>query len=100
MALINAQTGEYLKITALQFDFQAGNHHINYLIFKDADQRQRYDAGLSLYEQPQSGQYNGFGYIDNALKAANTQKATVKDELMNACYTALKNDVFNSWIDG
>lgn len=100
MALINTQTGEYLKVVSMQFDFAAGNHHISYLIFKDLDQRQRFDAGLSLYEQPQSGQYNGFGHIEAALKATNTNKATVFDELMNACYVALKDDVFSNWING
>ena len=100
MALINSQTGEYLKIVSMQFDFAAGNHHVSYLIFKDLYQRQRYDAGLSLYEQPQSGQYNGFGHIENALKATNTNKATVYDELFNACYAALKADVFSGWENG
>lgn len=99
MALINSQTGEYLKVVSMQFDFAAGNHHVSYLIFKDLDQRQRYDAGLSLYEQPQSGQYNGFGHIETALSAITNGIDNIKNTLLTACYLALKADMFGTWGD-
>jgi hypothetical protein len=97
MALKNNTTGEYLKITSFQFDFQAGNHHISYLIFANVEQRQRFDAGLSEYETYKHGQYNGIGIINDALNLTATGNA--KDAIFNACYTALKQDMFKDWID-
>jgi len=97
MALKNNTTGEYLKITSFQFDFLTGNHHINYLIFANAEQRQRFETGLSDYETYKHGQYNGIGIINNALNLIAT--GTAKDAIFNACYTALKNDMFQDWID-
>ena len=67
MALVNSQTGEYLKVTGMQFDFALGNHHINYILFKDLEQRQRYESGMDEFEQYQSRQYNGIGAINDAL---------------------------------
>ena len=98
MALTNTQTGEYLKIISFQFDFKAGNHHITYYIFKDADQRNRYESGLSEYELFKQSQYNGIGIINNQLSAI-TDKTTAKDAIFKACYDSLKADMFNSWVD-
>lgn len=100
MAIVNQTTGEYLKVTGFQIDIPAGNHHVNYLIFANAEQRQRYDSGLSPYEVFKSGQYNGFGHIETALGQLPDATKNVKDAILTACYSALKNDMFSSWIDG
>jgi len=98
MALTNPNTGEYLKITGMQFDFAHGNHHINYLLFANAEQRQRYETGLSPYEVFQNGQYNNFGVIETELSAS-TDKSTAKDILFDSMYKALKRDIFVDYID-
>ena len=99
MALVNPQTGNYVKITGFQFDFPMGNHHINYIIFKDLEQRQRYESGLNEFEQSQTKQYNGFGAINDALESEPIQATTVKDVTYNAMYKALKADLFAGWED-
>lgn len=99
MALLNQSSGEYLKIVSMQFDFTTGNHHVNYLIFKDLEQRQRYDRGITEYEKYQSGLFNGLGYIDVEINKAITETTTAKDAILSACYHALKADMFGSWID-
>ena len=99
MALMNQTTGEYLKVTAMQFDFAVGNHHISYYIFANADQRHRYDAGLTAYEIYKTGQYNGIGHIETALNQLPAGIETARDAVFNACYNALKLDMFANWID-
>ncbi len=99
MAIQNATTGEYLKITSMQYDFAKGNHHITFLIFANADQRQRYDAGLSEYEKYKQGQYNGYGHINDALAVLPNGLESTKQAMFNAAYTALKNDIFTGWVD-
>ena len=99
MALVNPQTGNYVKITGFQFDFPMGNHHINYIIFKDLEQRQRYESGLNEFEQSQPKQYNGFGAINSALESEPIQSPTVKDVMFNAMYKALKVELFPNWED-
>ena len=98
MALRNPQTGEYLKIVSFQFDFQHGNHHITYLIFRDQEQRERFEQGLGDYEKYQWGMYNGIGVIEEKLRQelANT---TPKEAIYKACYDSLKADVFAGWED-
>lgn len=98
MALTNPNTGEYLKITGMQFDFAHGNHHINYLLFANAEQRQRYETGLSPYEVFQNGQYNNFGVIEAELNDY-IQHKVVGEALLNAMYRALKSEVFVEYID-
>ena len=99
MALVNSQTGEYLKVTGMQFDFALGNHHINYILFKDLEQRQRYESGVGEYEQYQTKQYNGIGHIETALSAITNGIDNIKNTLLTACYIALKADMFSSWGD-
>lgn len=99
MAITNLNTGEYLKIIGFQADFPLGNLNIVYFVFANAEQRQRFESGLSEYEIFKNGQYNGFGHIQNALEESTTGTETIKDALFNACYSALKQDVFNGWID-
>ncbi len=98
MALKN-ETGEYLKITSMQFDFASGNHHISYYIFANQEQRLRYDNGLTPYEIYKSGQYNGIGHIETALNQLPAGIETARDAVINACYNALKLDMFANWID-
>ncbi len=98
MALQNIATGEYLKITAMQFDFKQSNHHISYYIFANKEQRDRFDSGLTPYEVYVSGMYNGIGNIENALIDV-TDKANTKDALFDAMYKALKSDMFSNWTD-
>lgn len=100
MAIVNINTGEYLKVTGFHIDVPAGNSNIHYLIFANAEQRQRYESGLSPYEVFKNGQYNGFGHIENALGQLPDATKSVKDAILTACYTALKNDMFSDWIDG
>ena len=69
MALVNPTTGNYVKITGFQFDFPMGNHHINYLLFKDLEQRQRYESGIDEFEQYQSRQFNGMELLTMPLTA-------------------------------
>lgn len=89
-----------MKVTGFQMDIPAGNHHVNYLLFANLDQRQRYDSGLSPYEVFKSGQYNGFGNIEIALLLLPDATKSTKDAILTACYSALKNDMFSDWIDG
>ncbi|MEN6294536.1 MAG: hypothetical protein ABFD61_00230 [Chloroherpetonaceae bacterium] len=98
MALLNKETNEYLKITAIQFDFASGNLNLTYLIFKDAEQRQRYEGGLSEYEIYKNGQFNSVGYINEELNRE-TEKKTAYEALFDACYMAMKQDVFQNWVD-
>ena len=98
MALRNTATGEYIKVTGMQFDFANGNHQVNYITFANLEQRQRYESGLSPYETTTPGQYNNFGIIEVGL-SANTDKATVKDVLFDAMYKALKSEIFTEWVD-
>ena len=99
MALVNPTTGNYVKITGFQFDFPMGNHHINYLIFKDLEQRQRYESGIDEFEQYQSKQYNGIGAINEALNSIPTTDNDVYSVLFAAMYGALKADLFKDWVD-
>ena len=99
MAISNIVTGEYLKITGFQADFQNGNLNIVYLRFSDAEQRVRFETGLSPYENYVMGQYNGFGHISASLNLENNEQNTIKESLLSACYNALKSDVFHEWID-
>ena len=98
MALLKQETGEYLKITGIHFDFTAKNHHIAYYIFANAEQRARYEQGMSEYEVFKTGQFNSTNLIETEItKDLNIAKA--KDSVFNACYTALKADVFSEWVD-
>lgn len=98
MALTNPKTGEYVKITGMQFDFAHGNHNLHYLVFANADQRQRYETGLSPYEMFLNGQYNNFGVISVEL-ASNTDKKTPKESLFDSMYKALKTEFFTEYVD-
>lgn len=97
MAIKNNITGEYLKITSMQYDFDKGNHHISYIIFANEEARARYTTGLGDYEQYKTGQYNGIGIIESSLNVDYTGNA--KAQLYNAGYSALKNDMYSGWVD-
>ena len=99
MALKNTETGEYLKVVSMQFDFAVGNHHISFYIFANQEQRQRYESGLSPYEVYKSSQYNGIGNIEAALGTLPANAESAKDAVFNACYNALKSDMYCNWID-
>lgn len=99
MAIKNPSTGEYIKVTGFQADFPAGNLNIQYLKFANLEQRIRYDSGLGEFEIFITGQYNGFGYIENAMNTNADNNKSVKDNLLSACYSALKSDLFSSWED-
>ena len=55
MALKNPNTNEYLKITDFHYSEQTKNWQIDYLIFANLEQRERWDEGLSQYERTNSG---------------------------------------------
>ena len=99
MALQNIKTGEYLKITGFQADFRAGNLNVPFLIFRDAEQRARFETGLGEYEVYKNGQFNGIGHIENALVVNPDSSKSTKDAILTAGYTAMKSDMFNEWID-
>ena len=100
MAIVNQVTGEYLKVVGTYTDFQQKLYYINYFIFANAEQRQRFESGLSPYEVFKSGQYNGIGHIENAIALLPDATKSVKDAILTACYSALKNDMFSDWVDG
>lgn len=99
MALVNTKTNEYLKITSIDLDFQAGNYNIQYYIFKDADQRSRFDVGLSEYELYKASSYNSYGIIESKLTAPQTKLMTAKDTIFAAAYNSLKADIYTGWTD-
>lgn len=99
MALKNTETNEYLKVSSMNFDFLTGNHQVNYLLFADSEQRQRFETGLSPYEVYGQGIYNGIGHIENSLASSPEGISDTKQAMFKACYTALKADVFVDWVD-
>jgi hypothetical protein len=99
MALLNNTTGEYLKIISIHLDFGNNNNHFNYYIFRDLEQRQKYDAGLGEFEIFKTGQYNGINTIIEEINKSADNTLNIKNNLISAGYKALKNDMFNNWVD-
>ena len=98
MALKNPNTNEYLKITNFHFDEQSQFWNIGYLIFADKEQRDRWENGLSNYERTESGLYNGaYAQIEMNKNADNA--ITILNNVKRGGYEALKNDMFENWID-
>lgn len=101
MALINNTTGEYLKIYNVHVELKNKNHIYHYIIFANQEQRQRYDDQLNQYETFKRGVYNSSVQIDNIISTNANSNKSVKDNLITACYTAMKTDeIFSNWIDG
>ena len=99
MALKNEATGEYLKITNFHYDEKDQNGGIGYIIFANLEQRQRWENGLSEYENVKIGpSYNGAGLheVFNAMPDANL---STMNNIKKNSYIALKNDMFSEWID-
>ncbi|RME19374.1 MAG: hypothetical protein D6799_01395 [Bacteroidetes bacterium] len=95
MALKNPNTGEYLKVVGFQADFRFQIFTITYLIFKDQEQRQRYESGLSPYENFQHGMEN---FTNEQWLSAQVSNTT-KDSILTTAYNVLKNGVFAGWED-
>lgn len=101
MALINPTTGEYLKIYNVHVELKNNNHNYQYIIFADEEQRQRYDTGLSNYENVKRGVYNSSVLIHNKLNTTSIGNKSIKDNLISAGYDIMKLDgIFSNWIDG
>ena len=98
MALKNPNTNEYLKITDFHYSEQTKNWQIDYLIFANLEQRERWDEGLSQYERTNSGIYNG-AYLQIELSKNANNSITILNNIKQGGYIALKNDMFNEWID-
>lgn len=94
MALKNESTGEYFKIINIRLNPM----DVDYLIFKDYDQRQRFESGLSPYEHYKSGSYNG-GLLATQLELKGDATKSVRENVITAAYNALKLDMFSEWID-
>ncbi len=97
MALKNNETGEYLKIIGVHFDLVNNNHHYDYYIFANLEQRQRFESGLSPYEIFKTGQYAS-SEISNVLTSS-TFADNIKNSVITQGYNLLKNDMFNTWVD-
>lgn len=97
MALKNNETGEYLKIIGVHFDLVNSNHHYDYYIFANEEQRQRFESGLSHYEIFKMGQYAS-SVVSNVLTIS-TFEDNIKNTLITQGYILLKNDMFNNWVD-
>jgi len=101
MALINPTTGEYLKIYDVHIELKNNMHDYQYIIFANEAQRQRYDNGLSEYENVKRGIYNSSVQLDTAINASASSNKSIKNNLLTAGYDVMKADeIFSTWIDG
>ena len=98
MALKNEETGAYLKITAFHYNEKDQNGGIDYLVFANLEQRQRWENGLSNFERTETGSYNGAG-IHTVFNAVPDASLTTINNIKKNSYIALKNDMFSDWID-
>lgn len=96
MALKNTQTNEYVKI----IDVSIEQKRVKYFLFANLEQRQRFESGLSKFEN----------FFDNAVFETNNEleiilsqnadsSKSIKDNLLIAGYNFLKATQFNEWID-
>jgi len=101
MALVNPTTGEYLKIYDVRVELKNELHTVSYVIFADEAQRQRYDNGLSEYENVKRGIYNSSVQLDTAINASADSSKSIKNNILTAGYDVMKADeIFSTWIDG
>jgi len=101
MALINPTTGEYLKIYDVHIELKNNMHDYQYIIFANEAQRQRYDNGLSEYENVKRGIYNSSVQLDTAINASASSNKSIKNNILTAGYDVMKADeIFSTWIDG
>ena len=91
MALLNPNTGEYLKVTEIWIDVMMNVFRIRYLLFANREQRERvwsltpyekYEEKIAQYEIPEV-EVNGL----------------LKDVLIERAYILLKNDMYVEWVD-
>jgi hypothetical protein len=101
MALINPTTGEYLKIYDVHIELKNNMHDYQYIIFANEAQRQRYDNGLSEYENVKRGIYNSSVQLDTAINVSADSSKSIKNNILTAGYDVMKADeIFSTWIDG
>lgn len=101
MALINPSTNEYLKIYDVHIELKSDNHTYQYIIFANEEQRQRFDTGLSEYENIKRGMYNSSVNIENEINELADDESSIKDNIITAGYNVMKSDeIFSNWIDG
>ena len=101
MALTNPTTGEYLKIYDVHIELKNNNHNYQYIIFANAEQRQRFDNGLNDYETYKRGMYNSSVQINNNINLLSDCNKSIKDNLIASGYEVMKTDeIFSNWIDG
>jgi hypothetical protein len=100
MALINPNTGEYLKIYDIHIELKNNSHNFWYNIFLNEDQRLRYDTNLSEYETFKKCFYNSSSKIDTKINES-LENDSIKNALLTFCYEFLKSEeTFKDWIDG
>lgn len=101
MALINQTTDEYLKIYNIHVELKNNNHNYQYIIFANESQRQRYDSGLSDYENIKRGMYNSSVNIEQNIQNLSDGDKSIKDNIITVGYELMKLDeIFSNWIDG
>jgi len=94
MALKNELTGEYLKVINVRLEPMDAD----YIIFKDQEQRLRFESGLNPYETIRGSSYNG-GLLDIELNKQADANLSIINNMKKATYSALKQDMFSNWID-
>lgn len=97
MALQNQLTKEYLKV--YNAGFKDNRLRFAYKIFANSEQRQRFDEGLSDYENYQEG-FKTVTKEEQLINDIADGKKSVKDNLITKCYEELKiEDEFKEWSD-
>lgn len=86
MALITSE-GRYVKVLYPSSDFQ----RVQYLIFRNADQRSRYPDALEPFETFKQDSLYTPGLLGLLGETANGGE-TIFNNVIAACYAALKND--------
>lgn len=93
MALRNPETGEYLKIVHILYDVVYSRLNIQFYLFRNREQRERFEAGLDRYEK-----YD-FGQADFFCDISNEGSNDLKSNLFAFCYGKLKEGDFAGWED-
>ncbi len=86
MALLT-QNGNYVKATRMTTDQQS----VEFIIFKDAEQRSRYPEQLSEFEQYKLDTVY-VPHLKELLNAIADGEKSVQANILTACYLAMKQD--------
>ncbi len=100
MALLS-KDGRYAKVIGVNYDKIHNNHSSQIAIFKDEDQRNRYDiqGGLNPNETVETTIFNTSGQIVEQFNKNASSVKTVQDNLLTAIYRAMKIELFSDWTD-